>query len=352
MSSQPGAATRTGPMSPETVVSARELSKAFGDFVAVDGLSFDVQRGEVVGYLGPNGSGKTTTMRMLLGLLRPTSGSASVLGYDVVRDAESIRPRVGYMSQRFALYEDLTVAENLRFYGGIYGLTTARLRERLEAMLKLIELGDRRNDRAGELAGGWRQRLALGIALIHEPELMFLDEPTSGVDPEARRAFWDVIYTLAEEGRTVVVSTHYMDEAEHCGRLAILDQGHLLAMDSPTALKRDVVHGDAWEILARAGGPPDDEPPGDEPPGDRAAGTPTDQPLTSHGTVLETLLALPGVVRAGLLGESIHAVTEPGAYRADSLLAALAAHPGIHVEPGEVSLDDVFSSLVSRSPRP
>ena len=313
-------------MNPEPVVAVHELSKSFGEFVAVDAVSFDVQRGEVVGYLGPNGSGKTTTMRMLLGLLRPTSGSATVLGLDVVRDAERIRPQVGYMSQRFALYEDLTVAENLRFYGGVYGLDNARLAERMEAMLELIELQDQRNERAGELAGGWRQRLALAIALIHEPELMFLDEPTSGVDPEARRAFWDVIYTLAEQGRTIVVSTHYMDEAEHCGRLAILDQGRLLAMDTPTALKRDVVHGDAWEIVP----PPD----------------------ASPGPVLDSLVRLPGVLRVETLGDSLHAIVEPGAFQAESLADALAAFPGVRVEPAEISLDDVFSILVSGGHRP
>jgi ABC-2 type transport system ATP-binding protein len=313
-------------MTAETVVAVHELSKTFGAFVAVDGVSFEVARGEVVGYLGPNGSGKTTTMRMLLGLLRPTSGSASVLGLDVVRDAERIRPRVGYMSQKFALYEDLTVTENLRFYGGVYGLDNARLTARTAAMLELTGLQDRPDERAGELAGGWRQRLALGIALIHEPELMFLDEPTSGVDPEARRAFWDVIYTLAEQGGTVFVSTHYMDEAEHCGRLAILDQGHILAMDTPTALKREVVRGDAWEIVP----PPD----------------------VATGPLVESLEALPGMLRVEILGDSLHAIAEPGAYQADTLLAALAAHPGVQVEPTDVSLDDVFSILVSGGRRP
>ena len=240
MSSQPGAATRTGPMSPETVVSARELSKAFGDFVAVDGLSFDVQRGEVVGYLGPNGSGKTTTMRMLLGLLRPTSGSASVLGYDVVRDAESIRPRVGYMSQRFALYEDLTVAENLEFYGGIYGLTDAVRRERIAGLVAFLGLDRRLFQLAGQLSGGWKQRLALACAMMHRPALLFLDEPTAGVDPAARRSFWRTIHTIAREGTTVIVTTHYMDEAEQCGRLAMMSQGHLIALGSPAEVAAQV----------------------------------------------------------------------------------------------------------------
>jgi drug efflux transport system ATP-binding protein len=308
------------------VVAVHELSKAFGAFVAVDRVSFEVEPGEVVGYLGPNGSGKTTTMRMLLGLLRPTSGSATVLGLDVVTDAERIRPRVGYMSQRFALYEDLTVSENLRFYGGVYGLDSVRLAARQAAMLELTGLSDRAGERAGDLAGGWRQRLALGIALIHEPELMFLDEPTSGVDPEARRAFWDVIYTLADAGKTVFVTTHYMDEAEHCGRLAVLDQGHLLAMDTPTSLKRDVVRGDVWEIVV-----------------------PEDQSAT---TVLESTVRQPDVMRAEVLGDAVHVVTAPGAYRGDALADALAAHPGLRVEPSEATLDDVFSILVSGRERP
>ena len=312
-------------MSAEAVVAVHELSKAFGDFVAVDGVSFEVDRGEVVGYLGPNGSGKTTTMRMLLGLLRPTSGSASVLGYDIVTDAERIRPRVGYMSQRFALYEDLTVAENLRFYGGVYGLDASRLATRQAAMLELTGLAERPDERAGELAGGWRQRLALGIALIHEPELMFLDEPTSGVDPEARRAFWDVIYTLAEAGKTVFVSTHYMDEAEHCGRLAILDHGRLLAMDTPTALKREVVKGDAWEVV-----PPIDVAP---------------------GVLLGVLSDLPGVERAEALGATVHVITEAGRYDETSITAAL-GRPGTSVEAGEPTLDDVFSLLVGGGTRP
>ena len=310
----------------------RDLTRRFGSFTAVDRIAFDVAAGEVFGFLGANGAGKTTAIRMLTGLLAPTSGAASVAGHDVYREAEAIKRDIGYMSQRFALYEDLSVEENLRFYGGIYGLAPARLTERTAAMLELIRLEDRRRERAGELAGGWRQRLALGIALIHEPELMFLDEPTSGVDPEARRAFWDVIYTLAEEGRTIFVSTHYMDEAEHCGRLAILDAGRILAMDSPTALKRQVVRGDAWEVRLPEG--------------------------IAGGDLLETAAALPRIVRVGLLGDAIHLVTEPAAYDADGLAAALGrASPewhgdGLVVEPGEISLDDVFGILVTGGGRP
>ncbi len=305
----------------EVVIDVRSLVKKFGDFTAVDHVSFTVERGEVVGYLGPNGSGKTTTMRMLLGLLRPSGGSASVLGYDVARDAERIRPLVGYMSQKFALYEDLTVRENLVFYAGVYGMRPADYRPRVKELAELISLAGHESVMAGALSGGWRQRLALGIALVHKPQLLFLDEPTSGVDPEARRAFWDVIYTLAEAGTTVFVSTHYMDEAEHCGRLGIMNQGRLLALDSPSALKQTVVTGAAWDIVA--------------------------QPLIP---VLDALTALPGIEHAGLLGDHLHAITTPGAHTATSLQSALnqAGFPEAHVEQAEVTLEDVFTELAVR----
>jgi ABC-2 type transport system ATP-binding protein len=307
----------------ETVIEVQNLVKIFGDFTAVDRVSFTVQRGEVVGYLGPNGSGKTTTMRVLLGLLQPTSGSARVLGFDVAREAERIRPLVGYMSQKFALYEDLTVRENLVFYAGVYGLGPAAYRPRVKDLLTLIGLAGQENERAGALAGGWRQRLALGIALVHQPQLLFLDEPTSGVDPEARRAFWDIIYTLAEEGATIFVSTHYMDEAEHCGRLGIMNQGRLLALDSPSALKQTVVTGTAWDIVA--------------------------QPLIP---VLDALHQAPGLGYVGLLGDHLHAITLPGAHTADSLQALLAqgGFPGTKIEPSEVTLEDVFIELALHHP--
>jgi drug efflux transport system ATP-binding protein len=309
----------------ETVIEVHDLVKTFGDFMAVDHVSFAVQRGEVVGYLGPNGSGKTTTMRMLLGLLQPTSGSAKVLGFEVARDAERIRPLVGYMSQKFALYEDLTARENLVFYAGVYGLRPVEYRPRVKEVLALIGLAGQENERAGALAGGWRQRLALGIALVHQPQLLFLDEPTSGVDPEARRAFWDIIYTLAEEGATIFVSTHYMDEAEHCGRLGIMNQGRLLALDSPGMLKRTVVAGTAWDIVA--------------------------QPLIP---VLDALQQAPGLDYVGLLGDHLHAITAPGTHTADSLqdLLTQVGFPEAHIEPSEVTLEDVFTELALRRTRP
>jgi len=308
---------------PDIVIDVRDLVKKFGDFTAVDHISFTVARGEVVGYLGPNGSGKTTTMRMLLGLLLPTSGAAYVLGFDIARDAERIRPLVGYMSQKFALYEDLTVRENLVFYAGVYGMRSSVYRPRVREVESLVGLAGREHERSGALAGGWRQRLALGIAIIHQPQLLFLDEPTSGVDPEARRSFWDLIYTLAEGGATIFVSTHYMDEAEHCGRLGIMNAGRLLALDSPTALKEQEVAGAAWDIRAT--------------------------PLIA---ALDLLAALPGLKYAGLLGDHLHAITAPAAHTAASLQAALAG-AGLtdpNVEAAEITLEDVFTELAGRQP--
>ena len=219
----------------EPIITTENLTRKFGEFVAVDHISFQVDPGEVVGYLGPNGSGKTTTIRMLLGLLKPTDGHATVLGYDAFRQSEEVRARAGYMSQKFALYDDLTVWENMEFYGGVYGI---RDKARIESTLSLLGLTDHYSTLTGSLSAGWRQRLALGIALVHQPKLLFLDEPTSGVDPTARRAFWDLIYELASEGVTVFVTTHYMDEAEYCGRVSIMVKGRIEALDSPQKLKQ------------------------------------------------------------------------------------------------------------------
>jgi len=303
---------------PEIVISAQALTKKFGAFTAVKAVSFEVTRGEILGYLGPNGSGKTTTMRMLLGLLRPTSGHASVFSFDIDRDSERIRPLVGYMSQKFALYEELNVRENLEFYGGVYGLTNSALRRRVGTVIEQVGLSGHEQSRAGQLSGGWRQRLALGIALIHQPQLLFLDEPTSGVDPEARREFWDVIYALAEQGTTIFVSTHYMDEAEYCGRLAIMNQGHLLALDTPSNLKHNVVQGNAWDIVA--------------------------EPLMPALAALEKL---PGVQQAGLLGDHLHAITARGTYSSEALASAL-QNFSPHILPAEITLEDVFMVLASK----
>ena len=229
-------------------VVARGLVKRFGDFTAVAGIDFDVQRGEIFGLLGPNGSGKTTTIRMMLGLLQPTAGTVEVLGVPIAEHPEEIRPRVGYMSQRFSLYSDLTVLQNLRFYGRAYGLGNDVLTERIQNALQMAGLEGRERMHTRDLSGGWRQRLALSTAILHRPELVFLDEPTAGVDPVSRRAFWDLLYKLVAEGVTVFVTTHYMDEAEHCHRLVFIQRGELIAYGSPEEIKRGLMHGQVLEI--------------------------------------------------------------------------------------------------------
>jgi len=229
-------------------VNVVDLTKKFGDFSAVNGVTFDIKRGQIFGFLGPNGAGKTTTIRMLLGLLRPTSGHASVLGFDVVRQPEQIRKHIGYMSQRFSLYRDLTVAENLDFYGRTYGVRGQRLRERKEFVVEMAGLQGRERELTRNLSGGWKQRLALGSAILHEPEMLFLDEPTAGVDPISRRAFWDLLYNLAEEGTTIFVTTHYMDEAEHCQDLAFIHNGRIIAQGAPEEIKVNKMQGQVLEI--------------------------------------------------------------------------------------------------------
>ncbi len=219
-------------------VEVQDLVRRFGAFVAVDHVSLRVSPGEIFGFLGPNGAGKSTTIRILCGLLAPTSGRATVAGYDVGREPEQVKQHIGYMSQKFSLYDDLTVEENLEFFSGIYGVAREARAARMAAALETAGLGERRGDLTRTLAGGWKQRLALGCALLHEPPIVFLDEPTSGVDPLARREFWGLIHRLAGAGRTIFVTTHYMDEAEQCHRLALMHQGKLIAIDSPAALKR------------------------------------------------------------------------------------------------------------------
>jgi len=300
----------------DAVITTRGLTKKFGDFVAVDGVSFSVGAGEVVGYLGPNGSGKTTTIRMLLGLLLPTSGEGQVLGFDIVKQSEQVRQRVGYMSQKFALYHELTAAENLAFYAGVYGI---RDRRRLADVLSLVGLQGMSNERVSALSTGWRQRLALGTAIVHQPNLIFLDEPTSGVDPNARRAFWDLIYTVVEGGVTALVTTHYMDEAEYCGRVGIMRDGKLLALEAPSVLKRTALPGVAWEIRAT--------------------------PLLVALSALETC---PAVLRAGLVGDHLRAIS-PSAQDAPVLRQALQA-AGVEVvllETVEPTLEDVFLALAN-----
>ncbi len=302
----------------EPIIKVQGLTKRFGDFVAVDDVTFHVQPGEVVGYVGPNGSGKTTTIRMLCGLLRPSAGSAQVLGIDVVRDPESVKPQIGYMSQKFALYDDLTVDENLEFYAGAYEVPREVEKARVGEILKMAGLERRAHSRTADLSGGWRQRLALGCALVHRPLLLFLDEPTSGVDPLARRDFWDLIYQLAGGGTTILVTTHYMDEAEHCGRVGFMYSGRLLAFDTPAALKARYLRGAAWALDAN--------------------------PLLE---AVEVLSGLPGIAQARLHGDRAQVIVAPGVWAPEALASALIGK-GITVasiEAAEPTLEDVFALL-------
>jgi ABC-2 type transport system ATP-binding protein len=298
--------------------------------LAVDHVSFSIFPGEVVGYLGPNGSGKTTIIRMLLGLLRPSSGSARVLGYDVVKESEQVRLRVGYMSQKFALYSDMTVWENLSFYGGVYGIQD---RVRLGEVLELVSLSEQRNVLVSNLSTGWRQRLALATAIVHRPRLLFLDEPTSGVDPRVRRSFWDLIYYLVEDGVTALVTTHYMDEAEYCTRVGVMRGGSLLALDTPLNLKTHLLSGLAWDVF----------------PGSQEETF--EQSSHSWNTVrllslLDALRACPCVIRAGLTGDHLRAITSKKITTQD-FLSALGANgdDDIFLELVDPNLEDVFPAL-------
>jgi ABC-2 type transport system ATP-binding protein len=232
----------------EFAVVAEGLTKQFDKFIAVDNISFRVRKGEVFGFLGPNGAGKSTTIRMLCGLLMPTKGRASVGGYDIAKQPDDVKSRIGYMSQRFSLYEDLTVEQNINFYGGIYGLEGARLSERKRWAIEMAGLTGKETMLAQALSGGWRQRLALGCSVLHEPPILFLDEPTGGVDPVSRRNFWDLIYDLSHRGITVFVTTHYMDEAEHCNTIGLIYNGKLIATGSPTELKHNLDRYSIYEV--------------------------------------------------------------------------------------------------------
>jgi len=298
------------------VIDAKDLTRRFGDFVAVDHITFQVMRGEIVGYLGPNGSGKTTTLRMLLGLLRPSEGSARVLGYDAATESEAVRACSGYMSQKFALYDDLTVWENLAFYGGVYGV---REKRRLEETLELVALSNQRQTLVRNLSAGWRQRLALAIALVHRPQIVFLDEPTSGVDPLARRAFWDLIYELASSGVTILVTTHYMDEAEYCQRVGIMREGKLLAMDTPAALKSTFVYGTIWELAI--------------------------DPIELG---LNLLPAVKGILQVSLSQDHLRIIAEKG-LSAEDMRQQLQSLPikVLSLQPGEPTLEDVFLTLAA-----
>ncbi len=301
-------------------IEVKDFTRKFGTFTAVDHISFDVEVGEIFGFLGANGAGKSTTIRMLCGLLRPTSGTARVGGIDVARDPEAVKRRIGYMSQRFSLYEALTVNQNITFFGGVYGLDRETLERRRAFVLDMAGLKGRENTLTRDLAGGWRQRLALGCAILHQPPIVFLDEPTGGVDPLSRRQFWDLIGNLSREGVTVLVTTHYLDEAEHCHRIAIIHAGKLAALGSATSLKERFQSRPIIEIT-------------------------TDRPVE----VMEALEALPEVEKTSLFGTAVHAVLKSQTVEPDSLreLLVQAGHPVRSATRVAPSLEDVFLDVVS-----
>jgi ABC-2 type transport system ATP-binding protein len=303
-------------MSP--AVEVHDLAKTFGDFTAVDHVSFEVSKGEIFGFLGPNGAGKSTTIRILCGLLAPTSGRALVAGYDVAKEPETVRANIGYMSQRFSLYDDLRVEENLDFFSGVYGVAPDRREERKEYALRMAGLADRRRDMTLLLPGGWKQRLALGCAILHEPPILFLDEPTSGVDPIARRAFWELIRQLSDTGHTIFVTTHYMDEAEYCQRLALMYRGKVIALGAPQGLKDELQSRHLFRL--------------------------------DTDDLLETMRALEGRSGVGdvaVFGSGLH-VTVAQESAADQIREALAA-AGIAVrrlERIQPSMEDVFVAMI------
>jgi len=301
-------------------VSVRDLTRRFGDFTAVDRVTFDVEEGEIFGFLGPNGAGKTTTIRMLIGLLAPSSGTGAVAGFDVLTETEAIKHSIGYMSQLFSLYADLTVDENVQFFAGLYGVRGERLKRRRREVLEMAGLAEHGRRITGDLPLGWKQRLALGTAVLHEPPLLFLDEPTSGVDPISRRAFWDLIYGLAAGGTTVFVSTHYMEEAEYCHRLALMNRGRIIALDRPAALRETMT-----------------------------------EPLlcitAEHGpAIAQALQGAPLVLEAAMFGRDVHVMVEDAAAAREYLPALLEGKglPIRAIEEIRPSLEDVFVALVHR----
>ena len=305
-------------------VTVRDLERRFGSFVAVNRVSFDVAKGEIFGFLGPNGSGKSTTIRMLTGILAPSGGSGTVAGFDVRTEAEEIKAHIGYMSQRFSLYEDLTVEENIDFYSGIYRIPKERRRERKEWVIGMAGLAEHRASRTAILSGGWKQRLALGCAVLHEPPVIFLDEPTSGVDPLSRRRFWDLIYDLSGKGVTVFVTTHYMEEAEYCDRIGLIHRGDLIAIGTPRELKTTLMREDVIEIIC-------------ERPQDAMA----------------EIDGIEAVKEVALFGKGLHAVAADGKAAAVAVRQKL-EECGYRIDKIEAitpSLEDVFVSLVEARDR-
>ena len=308
----------------EVRIVADRLTKRFGDFVAVNEVSFEAPRGEIMGFLGPNGAGKSTIIRVLCGLLRPSGGRAEVAGVDVARYPERVRENIGYMSQKFSLYSDLSVVENLRFFGGVYGVKGERLAKRLAFAIDMAGLNGREGALAADLSGGWKQRLALGCAVLHEPAILFLDEPTSGVDPTSRRRFWDLIHTLAAEGVCVIITTHYMDEAEYCNRIALINGGKLVALGSPSELKRSAIRG---EILLVEGDDP--------------------------GAMVEALEGAPAARDVAPFGSSLHIMVDDAARDTPAIEDALRARGlrASRIEPIKATLEDVFVQLVGGDAR-
>ena len=307
----------------EIIVSIRKLVKRFGQFYAVNGISLDVNRGEIFGFLGPNGAGKSTTIRMLCGILPPTSGEGTVAGYDVFRESEKIKSHIGYMSQRFSLYEDLTVEENIDFYSGIYKIPAEKKLSRKEWVLSMAGLKEHRHTKTGSLSAGWKQRLSLGCAILHEPPVVFLDEPTSGVDPLSRRNFWELIYQMSEQGITIFVTTHYMEEAEYCDRLALIYRGEMTAIGTPRELKKELMKDQIVEM--RTLDPQD---------------------------LIEPIQKLSGVKEVALYGGGLHLVVdnfERLQPELQSLLESL-QHPA-KVKRVDPSLEDVFISLIEERDR-
>lgn len=305
-------------------VSVKDLEKRFGSFIAVNRVSFEVRKGEIFGFLGPNGAGKSTTIRMLCGLLAPTGGSGSVAGFDIRTQQEDIKSHIGYMSQKFSLYEDLTVEENIDFYGGIYCIPRAKRRERKEWVIKMAGLTDHRESRTAILSGGWKQRLSLGCAILHEPPIIFLDEPTSGVDPMSRRQFWDLIYELSGKGVTTFVTTHYMDEAEYCDRIALIYRGELTAMGTPDELKTRLMQDHVLEIQC-------------------------ERPQDAMGEVER----VEGIKEVALFGKGLHAVAVNGDAAATAVRSRLVerGYRVARVERIVPSLEDVFVSLIEARDR-
>jgi ABC-2 type transport system ATP-binding protein len=309
-------------MVPEPSVVLDKLTKYFGDFVAVKAISLEVAKGEIFGFLGPNGAGKSTTIRMLCGLLAPTSGRATVAGLDVGNEPEQVKRNIGYMSQKFSLYEDLTVEENINFYSGIYQIPKEKKSPRKEWVLSMAGLQEHRHTRTGLLPGGWKQRLSLGCALLHEPPVLFLDEPTSGVDPNSRRAFWELIYETAAAGVTIFVTTHYMEEAEYCDRLALIYRGEIIAAGPPGELKGSLMSDEVLRVTC---------------------GSPQD--------ALERIAGLAGVRDAALFGRDLHVVTPDAETLAPVVREALAELGVETVERIAPSLEDVFVSLIEAKDR-